>query len=663
MNILRAWRGHRAHLYALAAYAAVAVAFSWPLAAHLSTHLTGPVDTDAGIYVWNQWVFHRELVGQRSDPYFTDAIFSFTGPANLGLHNYTVLANLIALPLIKTVGVVAAFNITYLLLTVLTAYGMFLLGRKIAPDAPLESWIAGVLFAWSPMLVTRSSQHFSLLAAAPLPLFVILLLRIQQRARPIDAVLLGACVALAMSGDVYYAVYCVMLAVAFAVLHVVHINTTPVHADRQRWEFRYLDVVIVCLVALIAAIAITNGWEFSLFGRAIRMRTLYTPVLVITALVLVRLLQSYRLHIQKLDVQLALRGVRLAMIAAAVASTLLSPVLYAVGVRIADGRFDQPKIYWRSSPAGVDVLAFFVPNPNHPLAPRTWFTWLEQPMMAFEHVATIPLVVIAVIAGAIRLGWRPPHVWTALAAVFAVLAMGPFIHVAGVNTYIPGPWAILRYVPVVGLARTPSRMAVMVMMFVSVLFVLALRRLRHKYGRAAIAAMSVLLLAELLPAPRPLYSAAVPAIYHTIAADPRTDIRVLELPLGVSTGTFAVGAYSARAQFGQTVHGKAIAGGTLSRVSSTRIAEMRNQPIVNALLRMSEGETLQSHELVSLGKDVPRFLDRARLGYVVIDRTRASTELVTAVTRLLQLTYIEADGPHELYRPPLIPAVDNTPRR
>jgi hypothetical protein len=42
-------------------YTAVALAFSWPLPLHLTTHLTGSITGDIGVYVWNQWVFRHEL--------------------------------------------------------------------------------------------------------------------------------------------------------------------------------------------------------------------------------------------------------------------------------------------------------------------------------------------------------------------------------------------------------------------------------------------------------------------------------------------------------------------------------------------------------------------------------------------------------------------------
>ena len=52
--------------------------------------------------------------------------------------------------------------------------------------------------------------------------------------------------------------------------------------------------------------------------------------------------------------------------------------------------------------------------------------------------------------------------------VFGLLALGPFIHVAGINTYVPGPWALLRYVPLVGLVHTPARFSIVLMLAVAV---------------------------------------------------------------------------------------------------------------------------------------------------------------------------------------------------
>ena len=104
-------RGPGLHLAVLAGYVATALVFSWPLALHLSTDLTGPPDGDTGVYVWNQWVFQHEILVHRRLPFFTDSIFSLTQEANLSLHNYTAFQNLVALPLSGWLGDDEKFNV------------------------------------------------------------------------------------------------------------------------------------------------------------------------------------------------------------------------------------------------------------------------------------------------------------------------------------------------------------------------------------------------------------------------------------------------------------------------------------------------------------------------------------------------------------------------
>ena len=71
-------------------------------------------------------------------------------------------------------------------------------------------------------------------------------------------------------------------------------------------------------------------------------------------------------------------------------------------------------------------------------------------------------------------------------------------------------------------------------MVFAVLFALALCHIGARfpaYRRVVLAAVTGLLLFELSPFPRPLYSARVPDVYRIIANDPR-HIRVLNLPVG-----------------------------------------------------------------------------------------------------------------------------------
>ncbi len=644
---------HRRHLYALLGYAAVAVVFTWPLLPNISTHLTGSPAGDTGVYVWNQWVFQHELLNNRQSPYFTDKIFSLSGRANLSLHNYTAFQDLVALPLIPWLGVVTTFNVVYLLMTVLTGYTGFLLVRQVT-GAWTEAWLAGVLFAWSPTLVTRGGAHFSLVAAAPLALFMALLLRTADRQRRRGALALGLTCAWAASADAYYAVYCVMLAGLFILARVMTIRRHPVPAASRAVPWT-LDVLLFCVGGLVVSMLVSGGWQMTILGRVASMRSLYTPMLLLTLLACARLAWTYRPNLIPCEGRSLLRTLRLSTAAGLVTVAVLSPVLYAAAVRVAQGRWDRDQIFWRSSPRGVDLAALVLPNPNHPLAPESLRAWLTpRPDAYYENVASLTFVALFAIAAAWRAGWRIPRLWGGLALVFGALSLGPFVHVLGINTHIPGPWAFLRYVPIVGLARTPSRFSIVLMLVVAVLFGAALYWLGQRWPqrrRAIVVTAAALLLIELLPAPRPVYSAAVPEIYNRIAAVPDDSVRVLELPFGVRDGTRSVGNFTARSQYFQTVHRKPLIGGYLSRVSRRRIADVRRDPMTDALIWLSEGRDLDDSRRPSLVADGTSFVTRAKIGFVVIDRERTPRALRAFAIDAFGLRLVEADGNFELYAP------------
>jgi hypothetical protein len=225
--------------------------------------------------------------------------------------------------------------------------------------------------------------------------------------------------------------------------------------------------------------------------------------------------------------------------------------------------------------------------------------------------------------------------------------------VAGIDTLIPAPWAVLRYVPVLGAARSPARFAVLLMLAVAVLFALALKRLadrRPSIRRPVLAMAGLLLVAELCPAPRLLHDGTIPAIYARIASDPR-DVRVLEVPFGVRDGLSSFGNFSAASQFHQTLHGKRLMGGYLSRVSSRRIESVRRRPVLAVLMALSEGRQVSQADIEAACERAPAFVRAVNLGYVVIDRTRTSPALVDAAITILDLQRIGQSGTRELYRP------------
>ena len=640
------------HLLALAGYLAVTLAFMWPLPAHLSTRLTGPPTGDTGVYVWNIWLFQHELLEHGGFPFFTTQIFSLGPRVDLALHNYTPVAGLLGLPLVPLFGVVAAFNLIYLFQIVLAAYAMYLLAKDIGGDE-ISAWLAGLLFAFAPALVARGTAHFSLVAAAPLPVFVLLLRLAARSGRPAHMVALGATLAWATYSDPYYGVYCLVLGFWHLAAGSLAVRMLP-GPRRAGWRGS-VNAWVAASAVLVAWIAVTGGSVIPLGSWRLGLRSLHTPVFSLTVAALIRLALWRRPALQWRPTREFWTLMRLSPYGIAAAAVLLSPLLVALAIRISDGRFVSPSVLWRSSTPGVDLLAFLLPNPNHPFV-RPWtFDWLSaQPGGFVGSVASIPLVALAVIAAAFLTGGlRASTYWIGLAVLSGSLALGPFVRIAGINLHVPTPWAFMRYVPVIDQARAPARFTVLVALAVAALAALALGALRQRFPRWSgrlVAGFGVLLLFELLPAPRPLYEARSSPVYDIVAADPR-DVRVLELPFGVRDGLSSFGDFNASAQFNQTRHGKRLIGGYLSRVSPRRVEQIERFPVLRALMILSGHEPLPPGLEDQARERAPRFLRDARVGYVVVARRRASPELVEFAVRILNLELVAESETRTLYRP------------
>jgi hypothetical protein len=636
-----------------AAYVCVALLFTWPLALHLSTKLTGLPGSDLGVYLWNLWVFRHEVLAGHS-PLFTSSIFSLDTPVDLSLHNYTIFSNLLAMPLQQVMGLVASHNILVLFNLVAAAFTMFLLAHYVV-RRPLVAWLTGLLFGFSPMLIARSGIHPSLSAAAPLPLFVLALFRLDATRSVGWAIAGGATLAWAALCDPYYAVYCLLLAAWFLWTRVVKVRWPPRPRQDSRASVHVLDGVIAGIVLVIATIILTGGTQFAAGPVRIGLTTLYTPNLLLVLAIVARVLMTRRPHVRLRPARRWAGLVTLMAPLGVISAMLLSPILYALAVRWFDGRFVAAPLFWRTSTPGADLVTMFLPNPNHPWLGAPWRDWLAaEPGGYVENITSITLVATVAIAAAIRFtSFRIPRFWGGLALAAGTLTLGPFLRVAGAATQVPTPWTVLRYVPVLGAARAPARFAVLLILAVSVLFALALKALadRHPARRRLVLAVAAVALAvELCPAPLTLYDGTVPAIYGLIAGDAR-DVRVLELPFGVRDGLSSFGNFSAATQFHQTTHGKRLIGGYLSRVSSRRIQDVTRRPVLAVLVALSEGRTVSAAEFEEARARGAAFVRTANIGYVVMDRSRTSPPLVDAATAILDLQKIGQSGTRELYRP------------
>jgi hypothetical protein len=637
------------------AFLGLAMVETWPLPLKLGTHLTGAPGGDSGVYVWNLWIFSHEVLSGGTTPLRTLEILPLTGgPTDLSLHNYTVFADVLALPLVRWLGVVATFNVIYLLNAALAGFGMYLLARRLT-GRDLESFVAGLMFAWSPFLVTRGLGHFSLAAAAPLPFFMLMLYRVWDTQRLRDAMLAGAMLAWAAFSDPYYIIHCLMLGGIFLGSRLFDVNLARRPTEQLRGLRYLLDLSIGVTFALIVGVHGLAGGALRIGAFRVSMHTLFTPMMLLTLLVLARIVVSTNFRLTGLRVPSRGFMFRAVLASAVVAGVLLSPTLYAMGQRALSGDVATVPVLWRSSAPGIDLVSLFLPNPNHPLAPAAMADWLAAgPGGYLDQVGSLSLVGFIVIIAAWKLArFRPPRLWLVITIGFALLALGPFVQVARMNTQIPTPWTLLRYVPIIGSARMPARFMAVVTMGFAVLLASAMAALGERFParrRSIVTTIGVLLVVELIAGPRTLYSASISSVFDVVKADPRP-VRVLELPTGIRDGLSSMGDFSAQAQFNQTYHGKGLIGGYLSRVPPSTKASYRRLPVTLALMEISEGHKVSHGQLQRAFEASDDFIRATNLGYVVMDTGRVSTDLREFAMALLGLTKVkEADG-YELYVP------------
>jgi len=169
---------------ALALYAALTAACTWPLALRL--HIMDP--GDSAFFTWALgWFVHAVKTDPASLPHG-----NIYHPARytLGMDEPIFGTSVLALPLsLFTDDAVLMLNVVRLLTYVLSAFGVYLLARELGA-AEWPALIAGAFFAFSPMRADQVA-HLSTLGTQWLP-FVLLFVHRFARSRRVRDALLAA---------------------------------------------------------------------------------------------------------------------------------------------------------------------------------------------------------------------------------------------------------------------------------------------------------------------------------------------------------------------------------------------------------------------------------------------------------------------------------------
>ncbi|MGC9333240.1 MAG: hypothetical protein ACP5JJ_03770, partial [Anaerolineae bacterium] len=529
----RRWQHRkRAHVVVLGIYLLLAVVTTWPLVAHLSSHVPGSYTWafDEYTFVWNTWWFRYALFDLGQNPLYSTHTFYPLG-ISLVFYTYNLFNALISLPLQPFLSLPAISNLAFLLATVLSAYGSFLLVEYLLREAQagdrehgqansalpalslVAAFLAGLIYAFgSYRMVYAAIGHYNMWSTAWIPFFALYLVRTVRRPGWRNAVMAGLFLVLAMLAEMLFGVFLAMLSL----------------------------ILLACLLGRQARRQIAGGW----------------PALV-------------------------RRLVVLGLVAGVLYAPLLVPVLREMfgGYKLA-GWGDAEKL-------SVDLVGLVTPTALHPLG-GDWAATLRQTLEGtarFRDVNTVFLgwaALALAVVGTIRYR-RQLLAWAVSFLVFVSFSLGPLLQVNGRSTFdldgllvnVPLPFIVLHYIPVVNANRVPNRFGVVLMLALAVLAAFGaywiLTKLADRRWRPArwfVAPASVLLAGLLLfdhwSVPLPLTDARIRPVYEQVAAE-KGDFAILQLPMGWRNSFGVQGAESTQTQYYQTYHHKRLLSGNISR--------------------------------------------------------------------------------------------------
>jgi hypothetical protein len=642
------------HVAAAFAMAALALAWSFPIAAVARTHLAGGGFSDNANFLWNLW-WMREALGSSERFFWTPYLFAPYG-TDLTLHTHTALNAFAGATMFGGLPPLAALNVTILLSLFLNGFCAYLLAWRITGDTG-AALIAGLVFGGSPYLAAHLNGHFNLTSAWTLPLFALAAFASTtlRRAKALMATgAAGVILGLTAYIDYYYVVYEVAFAVGVFLLAardwtLVARGATPASLRVARI---FLTLAIVDLI-VIAGILATGGFDVMAAGVHVLARDVFNPLQILWALLAVAAIAWWRpaMVSHPLEGWQPSRAVIALATIAAIGGAIALPILTSGAGLILRGEYVTQQYFWRNAPKGVDAATLLLGNPFHGVwgaTVRASYDWLQiDPIESNAWLGIAPLI----LAGwTIRSHWtdRTVRTWTAIGAAFFVWALGPHLRLFGYTTGMILPQTLLRYVPIAANARIPGRAMVVVTLAIAVLAAIAIARSQERSRRRWIgaAAMALLILMDCLPAPFPVVEVDHPAIYETLRNRPERGA-LLELPVGIRDSFTNRGFLDHRALAYQIIHRRPIVGGVVSRMSPTIVAAYTDDPLIDGLLALSGRQAPE--KLLPTRPAAAELLAKNGIAFVMLNRELASPELLEYVELQLPLVLIATSGERSLY--------------
>ncbi len=249
--------------------------------------------------------------------------------------------------------------------------------------------------------------------------------------------------------------------------------------------------------------------------------------------------------------------------------------------------------------------------------------------------------------------------WIVLGAIAFALSLGDSLHLAGHDSGVPMPFALVRRLPPLEHLRAPSRFAILVVLALALLVAAAwtrgLERAAGTRSRLALTALAgAAIAAEAAALPVPMFAAGAPAVFAAIGRE-AGDFTVLEIP--------GIDQIPGQLMYRQTIHGKRILIGTAARVPIEKASYFFGLPLVRPLVDLRKGklslDDAMRPETLGPTAEAARFLG---VRYIVIERAFEGRGIARFLEAALPTERIEGDPDRIVLRvrPEGLPSLPST---
>jgi hypothetical protein len=475
------------------------------------------------------------------------------------------LAAILTLPL-QAVSLVFTYNVILILGFALSGLSMFALTQYVV-DNKYASFISGLIFAFSPMHIVQSSRiEWASIEFIPLFLLFFLISSEKQKMRYSFAAA-ASFIFLTFFGDIEQGL--------IAILFVALFSCAYVFLDQNKAK------TLIYSTGKILFFIIILGLPF------------FIPIFK---------------------------------------SVLFSNALNTINAPLYNSLYGNAE--W-----SLDLFSFFVPSPFNTLFMNISVNAITKTLLVYksfpqEEVGYLgySVIILCLLGLAYALHhkkFKKISPWVFASIIIAVLSLGPSIYVLGSYTRIPGPYLLLKSIPVFNVLREPGRLITFAFIGIALLasvgsvslFEYARRRAGLKRPEKYIAVILAIIIIIEYNGIFPQSSAnfenrSVPQIYYDLE-NVKCNCSVLALPYTQNN--------TATTMYFQTVFKKPMIGGYLGRENQTQYASLEKIPLIaDSYVLNSNGTLAVPSQINGSNTELSlSILKNYKVGFIIFNESEA----------------------------------------